>query len=82
MDPDLETRLDKYFELSSRLAHVGSKQLDKLLGGKGTTGGWGGTHVVKLGASKVFVKKIPVTDLEYDNLFSTENLYCLPTYYN
>jgi len=30
----------------------------------------------------VFVKRVPVTDTEHDNFFSTKNLYSLPTYYN
>lgn len=32
--------------------------------------------------SKVFVKRVPVTNIEFDNLFSTRNLYNLPTYCN
>ena len=30
----------------------------------------------------MFVKRVPVTDLEYENMFSTRNLYDIPTYYN
>src|SRR5438034_8767189 len=39
-------------------------------------------HTVEIGHSKVFVKRVPVTNIEYDNMFSTRNLYDLPTYYN
>ncbi|WP_256973406.1 hypothetical protein [Nostoc sp. T09] len=39
-------------------------------------------HTIVLGESKVFVKRVPVTNIEFDNLFSTRNLYNLPTYCN
>ncbi len=39
-------------------------------------------HIIILGESKVFVKRVPVTNIEYDNQFSTRNLYDLPTYCN
>jgi hypothetical protein len=44
--------------------------------------GWGSSHIIALGQSKVFVKRVPITNLEYDNLFSTRNFYDLPTYCN
>ncbi|MEG3879363.1 hypothetical protein QT972_18590 [Microcoleus sp. herbarium7] len=44
--------------------------------------GWGINHAIALGKSQVFVKRLPVTNIEYDNLFSTRNLYNLPTYCN
>ncbi|MEH1838330.1 MAG: hypothetical protein V7L20_06110 [Nostoc sp.] len=44
--------------------------------------GWGMNHTIVLGKSKVFVKRVPVTNIEYNNLFSTRNLYDLPTYCN
>lgn len=47
-----------------------------------SSNGWGSSHVIDFGQSKVFVKRIPVTNLEYDNLFSTRNLYDLPTFCN
>ncbi|WP_339383383.1 protein kinase domain-containing protein [Oculatella sp. LEGE 06141] len=39
-------------------------------------------HIIVFGQSKVFVKRVPVTDIEYENLFSTKNLYNLSTGYN
>ncbi|MGD1871777.1 MAG: hypothetical protein ACFB02_01870 [Mastigocoleus sp.] len=44
--------------------------------------GWGMNHTIILGESKVFVKRVPVTKIEYENQFSTKNLYNLPTYCN
>ncbi len=82
MDFSSPSRKDRYFALSSQLAQVDNKQLDSLLGGSGPIRGWGGTHTLKIARSKVFVKRIPVTDIEYENLFSTANLYDLPIFYN
>jgi serine/threonine protein kinase len=78
----LEARRARYSDISNRLAHIDRNGMSALLGEMGPAQGWGRTHTVKVGASKVFVKRIPVTDLEYENLFSTENLYHLPTFYN
>lgn len=39
-------------------------------------------HAIVLEKSKVFVKRVPVTNIEFENLFSTRNLYDLPTYCN
>ncbi len=44
--------------------------------------GWGINHAIVFGQSKVFVKRVPVTNIEFDNLFSTRNFYDLPTYCN
>ncbi|MFN6491229.1 MAG: hypothetical protein RMY33_014765 [Nostoc sp. DedQUE03] len=44
--------------------------------------GWGMNHTIIFGEVKVFVKRIPVTNIEFENLFSTRNLYNLPTYCN
>jgi hypothetical protein len=78
----LEARRAQYFDVSNRLAHIDRNGMSDLLGEIGPAHGWGRTHTIKVGASKVFVKRIPVTDMEYENLFSTENLYQLPTFYN
>jgi hypothetical protein len=47
-----------------------------------TSEGWGQNHIFTFEAAKVFVKRVLVTGIEMDNLFSTKNLYRLPTYYN
>lgn len=44
--------------------------------------GWGTNNTIVFGKHKVFVKSIPMTDTEYSNMFSTKNLYSLPTYCN
>ncbi|HAA30240.1 MAG TPA: hypothetical protein DCE56_24345 [Cyanobacteria bacterium UBA8553] len=81
----LEIRRHKYFQLSSQIAQFDNAQLRSLLDNSWSnesSTGWGMHHVIILEESKVFVKRVPVTNLEYDNLFSTKNLYGLPTHYN
>jgi hypothetical protein len=81
----LDLRRQKYFKISSQIAQLDDRKLNSLLDkseSNQSSTGWGMNHVVIFGQSKVFVKRVPVTDLEYDNLFSTKNLYNLPTGYN
>jgi hypothetical protein len=81
----IKVRRQKYFNLSSQIAQLDREQLhclfDKSESNESSTG-WGRSHVIDFGQSNVFVKRIPVTNLEYDNLFSTSNLYDLPTFCN
>lgn len=81
----LGLRRQKYFEISSQIARLDSKTLNSVLNQSKSnepSTGWGMNHIIALGQSKVFVKRVPVTDVEYENLFSTKNLYHLPTTYN
>jgi hypothetical protein len=75
-------RKKKYFDLSTQIAKIDNEKLRFLLEKSESNHGWGLNQTVLIGKSKVFVKRIPVTDLEYINMFSTKNLYDLPTYYN
>ncbi|MBD0333976.1 MAG: hypothetical protein ICV62_00665 [Cyanobacteria bacterium Co-bin13] len=78
----IDLRRKRYFKLSSQIAQLENAQLHSLFGDSEPNLSWGLTHTIVLGQSKVFVKRVPVTNLEYDNLFSTKNLYNLPTYFN
>ncbi|MEH2294609.1 hypothetical protein [Nostoc sp.] len=81
----IETRRKKYFKLSSQIAQLDNAQLRSLFDNSESnesSTGWGMNHAIVLGESKVFVKRVPVTNIEFDNLFSTRNLYDLPTYCN
>jgi hypothetical protein len=81
----LEHRRKKYFNLSSQIAQLDHAQLHSLFDNSESnesSTGWGMSHTIALGQSQVFVKRLPVTNIEYDNLFSTRNLYNLPTYCN
>jgi len=78
----LAQRRQRYFQLNSQLAQMDNERLRSLVGPGESQGGWGANQTVDLGSARVFVKRVPVTDLEYDHLLSTANLYQLPTYYN
>jgi hypothetical protein len=81
----LEIRRKTYFNISSHIARLDNTQLHSLLDNSKSnesSTGWGSSQTIAVGESQVFVKKIPVTNLEYDNLYSTKNLYNLPTYCN
>lgn len=78
----MNSRIETYYELSSHLSLVDDEQLNVLLSETEETRGWGRNHTITLGHSKVFIKRIPVTALEYEHMFSTKNHYDLPTYYN
>src|SRR5258707_952567 len=78
----IELRRRRYFELSSLIAQIDNAQLRCLFEASESRAGWGRNHTIDLRGSKVFVKRVPVTDTELDNFFSTKNLYSLPTYYN
>lgn len=81
----IELRRKRYFKLSSQIAQLDNAQLHSLFDNSESNEsntGWGINHAIVLGQSKVFVKRVPVTNIEYDNLFSTRNLYDLPTYCN
>ena len=75
-------RKETYFALSSQIAQLDNQQLVALFARNSSTNGWGKNQTLEIGGAKVFVKRVPMTDLEYQNLFSTRNLYDLPMYYN
>lgn len=77
----LQQRTEQYFKLSSEIAHMDNDNLLDTFDQSEFTG-WGRHHTMDIGSSKVFVKRVPVTAVEYANIFSTKNLYDLPTYYN
>jgi hypothetical protein len=82
---NIELRSKKYFKLSSQIAQLDNTQLRSLFANgelNESSTGWGQNHVIVLGESRVFVKRVLVTSIEYDNQFSTKNLYDLPTYCN
>ena len=68
--------------MNSLLSQLDNEHLVSLLESDKGTRGWGRNHVLKFGRTKVFVKRLPVTDVECDHMFSSKNFYNLPTYYN
>jgi serine/threonine protein kinase len=78
----LEDRKKRYFQIASQIAQLDNAQLLALFDNNEPSMGWGINHTIQMGESAVFVKRVPITDVEYHNLLSTKNLYDLPTYYN
>jgi len=78
----LQQRRDTYFKLSSELAQMDNAQMHAVFDQNASSQGWGQNHTLDIGSSKIFVKRIPLTTLEYEHMFSTKNRYDLPLYYN
>ncbi len=78
----MDLRRASYFKLSSQLAQMDNQRLLSMFETSRASTGWGRHQTVEIGQTKVFVKRVPVTDVEFDHAFSTRNLYDLPTYYN
>ncbi|NKB68329.1 MAG: hypothetical protein GKR89_14805 [Candidatus Latescibacteria bacterium] len=76
-----DQRRQRYFALNSRFALFDDDQIRALLG-DAQAGDTDSSQVVRLGQEKVFVKRIPVTAVEYERQFSTANHYRLPLYFN
>lgn len=78
-------RLARYETVSTRLALLSDRDLAALLAGATTagTGIGGATAMLDLDGVPVFVKQVPLTDLERrpEHLRSTANLFGLPTFY-
>ena len=77
-------RLARYSEVSSSLALLSDRNLGRLVDDGGSTGsGIGGTSaVVDVAGVPVFVKRVPLTDLERrpGSVMSTANLFGLPVF--
>ncbi|MEU4157943.1 serine/threonine protein phosphatase [Actinoplanes sp. NPDC026670] len=75
-------RADRHHALSKRLAAMDDTALQALLG-EVTRGFGGDTTTVTVDGTPVFVKLVPLTDLERrpENLGSTANLFHLPLFY-
>jgi hypothetical protein len=77
----LHKRQQRYFQLSSALAQLDNVHLRSLFDTSAAQPGWGINHRITIRRTPVFVKRIPVTNLEYEHMFSTKNFYDLPTFY-
>ena len=82
MNDALNKRRERYYRWSTYLAQVDTPTLKSHLRWRKGTRIWGGNQVLELAGTRFFVKKLPITEREYDNAFSTRNIYQLPAYYN
>lgn len=77
----MDNRKQKYYKLNTKISYLSDKDINNLKKEKESTG-WGKNAIVQIDGEKVFVKKIAVTKLEYDNQFDTANLYNVPVFCN
>ncbi|MGC6404760.1 MAG: hypothetical protein ACON5A_05995 [Candidatus Comchoanobacterales bacterium] len=81
----LTKRQQTYSRISSTLACMSNKQLEQMLAdGKAMHKGIGGTSLqIEVDNTPIFVKKVPITDLELqsENYMSTANIFNLPMCY-
>lgn len=79
---DLAARINQYYELNNQLNYFSNAQILSLLGNSHGEPHRSKTQILTLDGKKLFVKRLPVTDLDFENNFSTANLYQLPPYFN
>ena len=81
--PEDAGRISRYGSISTELALLSDNELMGLvLRGNQLGSSIGGASVsLTIGNQPVFVKKVPLTELERQNAFSTENVFNLPSYY-
>ncbi len=82
MKNNLQDRKKRYYQLSTLLTYIDNKQLNSILDNSSKADNTENNCIIKIGKAKIFVKRIPLTDIEYEHMFSTENLYDLPNCYN
>jgi serine/threonine protein kinase len=76
-------RRDMHVELSAALAACDDDGLRSLVfASVPTWRAWGASHVVSMNGETVFVKRVPLTDVELARPLSTRNLFRLPGYYS
>ena len=78
----MNNRISKYEILYNKLKYMTTDQLIEIFNNGKISDGVGKNSVTKINNIDVFIKKIPCTTLEYNNLLNTSNLYNLPCYYN
>ena len=76
-------RKENYQKISKALESLSQEEIQELLSsGEKIHIGIGGTAVkLEIESIPVFAKKIPLTEIDMQNEFSTKNLFNLPTYY-
>lgn len=79
----LDARRRAHDTVSTRLERYGDGELAGLVAAAGShgTGIGGSSALLEVEGVRVFVKKIPLTDLEAGNPHSTANLFGLPAFY-
>lgn len=81
---DLHDRRQAYARASTALACLDDDQLRAALLASSSEGraGWGASAMAEVAGTAVFVKRVPLTDLERAHMSSTRNRFRLPSYYS
>ncbi|MEU4623373.1 serine/threonine protein phosphatase [Actinoplanes sp. NPDC023801] len=80
-EPDLPGRRDRHHALSQRLAALDDGGLAALLDAPPAPGFGGAVATATVGGVPMFVKFVPLSDLERQHAGSTANLFGLPMFY-
>jgi hypothetical protein len=78
----LASRVAACTAIGDRLEALDDEELAELVVGTRLAAGWGAAHQISLGGTRVFAKRIPVTEVERADLESTRNVYGIPSYLN
>lgn len=82
MNHSLDARRHLYHQLSPQLATLDDAQIARLVKDIATPHIWGTNGIVNADGRRLFVKRVPVTELERAGGSTSRNIYRLPTYYN
>jgi hypothetical protein len=77
-------RVQKYDKINTKLSYISDKEILQLIKKKEDVAksSYGENTTIKIYNTKIFVKSIILTELEYNNKYNTSNLFNLPLYYN
>ncbi|PCJ18533.1 MAG: hypothetical protein COB02_10340 [Candidatus Cloacimonadota bacterium] len=81
MKLNLQKRINTYYDFQLKLNNLSDSNLDKLLQKSKRFDGWGINHILNFDNKKVFLKRVSLTNKEYNNQFSTKNVFDLPLCY-
>ena len=79
MDVD---RIRLYASLRSTLTALNDSSIRELLRRVPRTGIWGSSGSIRIDGRRVFAKRIPLTEREFDEQLATKNFGRIPTYYS
>jgi len=78
----MNERLNKYNKTKDILSYTSSTDLIKLMI-KGIVGqGYGINSIIDVNDTKIFIKAIPMTKIDLENMYDTSNIHNLPMYYH
>jgi len=78
----MDKRLQKYSQTSDALHYMSTCNLTKLILSNVIGQGYGVNSVIMINRTKIFIKAIPITKTDLNNMYDTSNIHNLPMYYN